>query len=220
MGDGGVAFLDRGGQVGQGILKRGLAVHLVKRVSAAFHPRVLQQVADQQLHPLGTLHDVTDQRLGPFIELVAVSFFQDLDATGDGPQRFLEIMRCDVGEDLEFPVGMLESGRSMAQLFLRLFALADVVHKRVEPVGGPNPQRPDRCLGVKHMTVPAQQGHLGAFIDDLAFAALEKLRHHLAITIPVLLREDRVEQRAADDLFVRPAKDRLGLPVPVHHQAL
>ncbi len=81
----GTGLADSGGQVGQGFLQQCLAADLAERAALPLNTRVFEQVADQRLHPLGTLHDVTDQGLGAVVQPLAVTLVEDLDAAGDCP---------------------------------------------------------------------------------------------------------------------------------------
>lgn len=109
--DHGAGLLDLGGQGRLRGGKRSVAGHgpEVRRRPADAAER--EQVVDQHLHPLGSVHGEVDVLVGPLVELAAVAALQQLAEAGDLPQRFLEVVRGDVRELLEFGVGALEVGR-------------------------------------------------------------------------------------------------------------
>ena len=65
------------------------------------NPGIGQHVHDEGLHPLDPVDRERDVPVGVLVELPLVAPRQELGVIGDHPQRFLEVVRGDVGELLE-----------------------------------------------------------------------------------------------------------------------
>ena len=78
-----------------------------------------EQVVDQRLHPLGAVDGERDVFGASFVELVAVSLFEQLAEGSDLSQGLLQIVRGDVGELLEFGVGPSELLGLLVERFTR-----------------------------------------------------------------------------------------------------
>ena len=109
------------------------------------HAREGEQIVDQDLHPLGPVDGEVDVLIRAVIELPGVAALERLAEAGHLAQRFLQIVRGDVGELLEVGVGSLELDRLVLQM----------------PAGG---------LGRRELTDDqrAHGLHLAADLDDLA----------------------------------------------------
>ena len=68
-------------------------------------PGERQQVVDEHLHALGAVDGECDVLDAALVELVAVALLEQLAERRDLAQRFLQVVRGDVGELLEFGVG-------------------------------------------------------------------------------------------------------------------
>ena len=75
------------------------------RGTQAPHPGEGEEVVYQRLHTFGAVDREPDVFGTTLIELVAISFFEQLAEGGDLSQGLLQIVRGDVGELLEFGVG-------------------------------------------------------------------------------------------------------------------
>ncbi len=75
-----------------------------KRSAVGGYPRQREQSRYLLLHPPARVLAALDKVPALFIEPVAVAASQQLHESGDGPQRFLEIVRDHRGEFLQLPV--------------------------------------------------------------------------------------------------------------------
>ena len=71
------------------------------------------------------------------VELAVVAAFEQLAVAGYGPQRFLQVVRGDVGELLELGIGARQLGRGAVQGVFGGFALGDVArdHRQIRGAG-------------------------------------------------------------------------------------
>ncbi len=111
----GAAFLNRQLQVPHGMLQDSLAVNRCKRTATGSDTGIGQQVADQPLHAVGTVHGKRDEFLGVAVQPVPVALRQQLREACHFSQRFLEIMGGDIGKLLQLPVGSLQFGCRLLQ---------------------------------------------------------------------------------------------------------
>lgn len=121
------AVLDRLAEVVQRLVQGGAEVHRVPVVVDASHTGVGEQVVDQDLHALGAVDGEVDVLLGPVVQLVAVPLVEQLAEGRDLAQRFLQIVRGDVGELLQLGVGaaqfhglFVQIGGALREQFLAL----------------------------------------------------------------------------------------------------
>jgi hypothetical protein len=84
-----LALLDRGLEVGAGQIKRILRGRGLRFLSPGADPRVLEQIADELLHPLDLLNGVPDELPGRLVELVGVPLGQELDVARHDPEGLL-----------------------------------------------------------------------------------------------------------------------------------
>ena len=80
------------------------AKFLIARADA----RIGQQIVNQSLHSLRAIDSVADELIGARVKLALVAALQQLHATADGTQWFLQIVRGDIGEMAQFFVGALQ----------------------------------------------------------------------------------------------------------------
>ena len=96
-----------------------LRCHPSQRLALRAHAREIEQVADQTLHALGAIDRVVDVLVGFCVELALVALLEQPGVAGHHAQRFLQIVRGDVGK-------LLELGVAAAQIVLGALVLGDV----------------------------------------------------------------------------------------------
>ena len=87
-----------------------LVDHLVERndlfrAFAAADAGERQDVADQILHARRAFDGTADEVTATLVELALIAFLQQTEERADHAQRFLQIVRADVGELLQLSVG-------------------------------------------------------------------------------------------------------------------
>ena len=104
-----------------------LAVGRLEALATGADPRIRQQVVDERLHPADAIDGVADQLVGTSIQLALVALLENLHAPRHGPQRFLQVVRGDVGELLQVDVGAGQFVGGFPQFGLGTLPLGDVV---------------------------------------------------------------------------------------------
>ncbi len=107
-GDRRVAVLDRRFKLGDRLTGDLVEVDRPEVGPGLADPRECQQVVDQPLHALGAVDRVGDVLLGALVELLGVPGLEHLAEARHFAKRLLQVVRGDVGELLEIPVGTLE----------------------------------------------------------------------------------------------------------------
>ena len=121
---------------------------------------ISQQVAHQSLHSLSTIDHELQPADRPLIELIGVILLHQLAITADRSQRFLQIVRGDVGELLKIDVAPFEVLSVPLQAVLSLLQFGDV--------------EPDR-LHSDHMFLSVLHRRADDFHEQLAIPQSESL---------------------------------------------
>ena len=95
-------FLDCPSQVYEGLSQRVFAGDIEQIPAFCPDPRVRQQVLDQPLHAASTVHGEGNKLIRIGVQLSFVTSGQELRVTGHHPQRFLQIVGCDISKLPQF----------------------------------------------------------------------------------------------------------------------
>src|SRR3990172_2597332 len=128
-GDHRVALLDRGAQVLQRLIEHRARVDERRWFVDPPDAGELEQAADERLHALRALDRVVDVLLRLRVHLPGVALLEELHVARDHPERFLQVVRCNVRELLELRVRPPERLRLVAQRLLGGGALGHLAAK-------------------------------------------------------------------------------------------
>src|SRR5882672_3821973 len=114
----GAGFFNRDLEIYDDRIEHLLATDWLKRSPADIHPRVGEQVVYERFHSFRAIQGKTNEFFRLLIEFSSGALLQQLQETGDHPQRLKQIMRCDVGELLQISVrpGQVRAGVAKSKL--------------------------------------------------------------------------------------------------------
>lgn len=115
VGDLGPTLLDGHAEVVEGLAHHLLQIDGLVLVVHAADPGECQQVVDEDLHTVGAVDGEGDVLVGPLVQLAPVAPLQELGEAGHLAQRFLQVVRGDVGELFQLRVRPLQVRRLLVQ---------------------------------------------------------------------------------------------------------
>ncbi len=125
-------FIQHQAKVGEHRVEHRFHVRIREFTPLRADPRIGQQILDHVLHAAGGIHGKADELVGVAVQPTHVALGQQVEKTGDLAQRFLQVVRGDVGKLLKLGVGAAQFLGLAFQVQFRFLALGHVAPRGVD----------------------------------------------------------------------------------------
>ena len=194
--------------------QHGRAVHQRKRLHLSPHPRVFEQITQQNLHALGAIDSIANKFICLGIEFSLIAFGQELQETGYRAQRFLQVVRDHVAKLLQSLIRALQLRRLGASLSST--CLRSVMSRAIFEA----PMIVPRALRIGEMVTDTSSNRPSLVRRTVskwlyALASSQARQNHALLLLPIVRQQ--AEDWLPDHLLCPVAEDALCGDIPAGH---